>query len=794
MKRTAMLAVLMMLLFSVSAVTLTGSVSAAPIDGLKGSGTISDPYLISSADDLRTVSSSHYLHDGAYYRQTSDIVFDDSSLREQMMTVHVSIAGGMVTVSLLTEEITETAGYRSPPAVWLNGSKKNLLQKDGRFADTVFSADILKDNNYVMAAGGFNGKTFATAVSFSDDIGDISVSAPMSGNFMPIGSEDRPFSGVYDGNGHSIAGMKVVSAGSEDTSAGMFAYADSAVVIDTRIISGEGHRSYFLTYTNDSSEYYKGPSHQTDRRSYIGSIVGHGTAMSSIISCYSEALVFSAVKLNVYDWYPVQDVMDYGLSYDGTVMSYAGGIAGFGVGRIHDCENAGSIASLLSFCSYSTFSPSDLFMETGSSGDAIRPDIPFSFDDDVSVCNFAGGIIGYSDNMMLTASGNSGHVSAVTDISSYHFNEMPMPFMYDTPFISTERLVSAAGGVAGSLKDSIISDVHNRGTVSSDLSEELEMFAVENGSAGHSVSQTIDACAGGIVGLLSGTSEIKNGINTGAVTADDSASVSVQSVSFDLHAKAEGEGSYTGEIAGAADDVSHIVNCYYTERPENRMAAGNDGRHSATPVGPSEMLSPGILEGWDFDHIWTVSDDGYLKIWMRYPMIMFDVSGEFDGTAKYSVDREHMFDEDGTLHADTDRTGFAVTLADDYEDSEIAIYTMIGDEKVVLGTDAGDNYMIPSLAFAGASPVALYIGGLVHNEPEDNGTEGPIGSGPAEGIIDDLGTLASDDKGKLILTSMLIIIALGIIVTLRNAMSARSILRMCAAACPKEDENDEQAG
>jgi len=46
---------------------------------------------------------------------------------------------------------------------------------------------------------------------------------PSGVNFIPIGSEGSPFTGKFDGNGHTISGIKIEVSGSE-SSAGLFAY------------------------------------------------------------------------------------------------------------------------------------------------------------------------------------------------------------------------------------------------------------------------------------------------------------------------------------------------------------------------------------------------------------------------------------------------------------------------------------------------------------------------------------------------------------------------------------------
>ena len=55
---------------------------------------------------------------------------------------------------------------------------------------------------------------------------DLDFSAYTGYNWTPIGTEDNPFSGIFDGNSHMISGLK--SSGADH--AGLFGYADGASI------------------------------------------------------------------------------------------------------------------------------------------------------------------------------------------------------------------------------------------------------------------------------------------------------------------------------------------------------------------------------------------------------------------------------------------------------------------------------------------------------------------------------------------------------------------------------------
>jgi len=104
-----------------------------------------------------------------------------------------------------------------------------------------------------------------------------------------------------------------------------------------------------------------------------------------------------------------------------------------------------------------------------------------------------------------------------------------------------------------------------------------------------------------------------------------------------------------------------------------------------------------------------MSDLGYPVLLMRYPLAIIDTSYSFNEGPRYFIDLEHEFGDDGVLSSYTDRTGFTLTLADEYIDHDIVIYALHGERIIVLEADVEGRYRIPSPFLLDTPPeITLY--------------------------------------------------------------------------------------
>ncbi|MCL2711844.1 MAG: hypothetical protein FWD37_01010, partial [Methanomassiliicoccaceae archaeon] len=243
---------------------------------IDGSGTERDPYRISSASDLKKMSETHFLHNGAFYEQISDVIFDNFS--NDMMTIDVIIDDD-VNITLIPEaECSALYAYVS-----LNGCFEPVIWDEGK-GTVNFDIGVIKKKNTVAVVGYTDHTDLAFVLNFTES---FSETVPFFGNHIPIGSSDRPFTGSYNGNGYSIIGMKAVS----EKNSGMFGYVENAILYDMNITSVQGNSSYMIAAVT------KDPFVTPDMRAITASAGGFaGNANDlSMISCSADCAVMTSL-------------------------------------------------------------------------------------------------------------------------------------------------------------------------------------------------------------------------------------------------------------------------------------------------------------------------------------------------------------------------------------------------------------------------------------------------------------------------------------------------------------------
>ena len=161
----------------------------------------------------------------------------------------------------------------------------------------------------------------------------------------PIGSNDTydngEFSGVFDGNGHSIIGMRINLTSSNATGkTGEFIYVGLFAKVSGTV------KNLHVVDTDIKATYY------TSGRPRAGAIVAHTTSTAIITNCsvsgevkagqtyYASGIVginYGEIS-NCYNESTVSGDTSY-------YQSYAGGIVGYNYGQISNCYNTGNITS-----------------------------------------------------------------------------------------------------------------------------------------------------------------------------------------------------------------------------------------------------------------------------------------------------------------------------------------------------------------------------------------------------------------------------------------------------------------
>lgn len=203
---------------------------------------------------------------------------------------------------------------------------------------TIYTADQLRAlaNN----PGDYAGKT----VKLGNSI-DLSGS-----NFTPIGTKSSPFTGTFDGDGHTISGLTV----SGDSYLGLFGYVGAGGKIENvTITNGDDNGSPSTITATSSSKVIH----------CVGSIAGYvygtaGTDDPAIENCSSSAKVTVTSTMQPSSSKSAEftpegtptsgsssESLDSGYSDNGTTIEYIGGVVGYCAGSIEDTSYSGTLSA-----------------------------------------------------------------------------------------------------------------------------------------------------------------------------------------------------------------------------------------------------------------------------------------------------------------------------------------------------------------------------------------------------------------------------------------------------------------
>ena len=150
-----------------------------------------------------------------------------------------------------------------------------------------------------------------SARSAEKNIGGQSVS------WTPIGSISRPYSGTFNGAGHTISGLYI----NDSTYQGLFGYVDTGGTVQDLSVSGSVSGSYNV---GGVVGYNRGSVEDCDftgsvsGNNYVGGVVGWN-ASGTVKNCYNTGAVNSS-----------------GI--------YVGGVAGYNSGTVENCYNTGTVS------------------------------------------------------------------------------------------------------------------------------------------------------------------------------------------------------------------------------------------------------------------------------------------------------------------------------------------------------------------------------------------------------------------------------------------------------------------
>jgi len=325
---------------------------------------------------------------------------------------------------------------------------------------------------------------------------DLHFDALADGDFMPIGKTGSPFTGTFDGSGHTITGMRIRIRSDSAVQAGMFAAVSGAEIYDLNIADAEVYAEV-RTSENVIANIYAGiliasatgdvcvercsvsgnvtavrsNSSKAASQTYIGGIIGRaGPTSVNISNCAFSGNIRSDMPSYAnhsnYAYcggiigcsVSIRSISVSGCAADGSIVTkvtssdhyYAlmctGGIAGYvdGDSCIRDCDNRMSISSEI---------------DTAGNADASSAEV------------ITGGIIGSAAHAEIVKCGNLGHICSFAAMKG-----------------ADADVKVYAGGIAGSAESCKVIKCGNKGNV--------HAAAVSSACKERQAS----VCAGGVVG------------------------------------------------------------------------------------------------------------------------------------------------------------------------------------------------------------------------------------------------------------------------------------------------------
>ena len=600
----------------------------------EGDGSVADPFRIDSEEDLRRIGTGGMGLD-KHYVQTADIRFpeDDgpkisvSSRRGSQTTVFevgARIPSGFYAVMQVNEYIascqggSENVSFTVPNNVFLDESTVSIAYTGLSGTD-----ETVSDN--------------AWSVSFSYRQKDAdSVTLPTRGNFSPIGNRDRPFTGIYDGAGFKIEGIRAMDYRNGDTFSGLFGYAEGATI---RNVSLVGSGSVF-----SSNSFYQSLRTNVANESRIptssaGSICADALR-TAIENCTSTGTVSSVI----IDISKAESRSNGDLHQNIVrIESFAGGI----IGNANDCvikssSFFGTVSSLL-------FDEKGLVFTSVSGGTGQEI---FRLKMHQSGVSCIGGMAGISSGSEIIFCGNDSD-----QISGNRFFSENTTGSIDLGGSSIEIQIEFdcyRGGMAGFSQRDLIIGCWNGGDVFGEEQGRMDTSGLPAGT-GLSFSHRGSQNSGGIAGMMSGT-ETVNCLNTGQIGR--SGYTNFQTSPYPSYR--------IGGIAGATDQQNVIIkNCFSDSGSAKRTSGGVVGvsLYPSLTFPGTYFTSPGLKiisdqelqedidetmlwkahepfrdkADWDFERMWTVDNENKPRLQLRYDLIFEylypNMSIEADGSA-----------------------------------------------------------------------------------------------------------------------------------------------------------------
>ena len=471
-----------------------------------------------------------------------------------------------------------------------------------------------------------------------------------------------PFSGAFDGAGHTISGLWINRT--SEPHIGLFGYIMNAEIRNLHVEVAEGRSiaggvsigilaglSYESIIANCS---VSGVIRVETNRDFagVGGIVGN-MYWGSVVHCEADVYIYAVITSRVGQLSVgglvgrishnalISNSIAHG---DITVTGYssrAGGLVG--------TQIASSITNSKAYSNVSAYATGSYTSDSAAFSGGLVGRMAIGQDNDNTIAHSqAAGNVSANGNATVEAGGLVGSVGVGDIINSYA-----------TGNVSATGHSPVAGGLAGSQNNGTIMNCKAYGNVSASItSEDMESTAVGGGLVGFmmSLDDIIDSAiryssasgsvsvygcpavgmAGGLVGVAYSGS-ISNSYATGKVfTIGDIEAILGGLIGFGYEGVAiencyaigsvstEGSYSVTGGLAGAF--VGDMVNSFFDINTtgqklgygeiEPPMASGDSTMWVASGVYMHEMMRKETFTGWDFENVWGIVES------QTYPFLL----------------------------------------------------------------------------------------------------------------------------------------------------------------------------
>ena len=378
-----------------------------------------------------------------------------------------------------------------------------------------------------------------------------------NGNFDPLGSEDLPFNGTYDGQGYTINGLKTSVFTGTDAYSGLFGFTRSAEIKNLNLTDSTAHAVAIASIDlpisfdepNNMLELQAGaPLEQTMHMALCGTFVGYSNGDLSIINCSSDGTAWA------------------------TGIAFAGGFLGI---------SEGNVTIMNSYTTGDVFSSSMVAFSGGLLG-AVGSTAT------VSECYTTGNITS-TEGTVSAAGGLGGMFGGKTDISKSYTN---------SDIYAHGGVVALAGGIGGTLTSSAVTNCYVTG----------QIYA-ESGMV---------ILAGGITGMFQGDFSVTNCYLAGEVMG---VGEEMTSYLFASGRSGDSNNFITNFYYVRTADINADLELNSTENSEVIVDGGiTDGQKCSGDRTPEELrkmdtyydgiryVNEEAVSGWDFTNVWSIDE------------------------------------------------------------------------------------------------------------------------------------------------------------------------------------------